>query len=324
MNVHEVYRRALFEDCLREWGLLDIYAYVQNPEYATGLPYHNTEHCIRTAIRVWELSKALGFANYVTANIITAALFHDFMHAGRKPDSVNIAVAVAGLQAALCVHDRFDEGEVRHIVMLIKDTEYPYTKDPVHPHSAVLRDADLLESIEPNHIEILEGLRKEVAPDLPVTDFIARQIEFMKTQPMFTRIGKHISEATYEARKRSFILYEAMQEPKPAVPASVEPDPYTIRPVVELLHTRSENIDNHVNATMAQLADYLNAGAFSVAGVGTFKVGLPITFSSCSTDFKDDTFSARLRERIAEQGYVMTSLEEHKKIVHIELQYNPE
>jgi HD superfamily phosphodiesterase len=87
LDVASLYRLALLEAVIHEYGLTTIYRYVQKAQFDTGNAYHHPDHCIRVAWRFVELMTASGWRlKHDYARGIVAALFHDFGHTGKGPD----------------------------------------------------------------------------------------------------------------------------------------------------------------------------------------------------------------------------------------------
>jgi hypothetical protein len=133
---------------------------------------------------------------------IVAALFHDFGHTGNSPDINNIGIAVSGLRAAECVHDYFGPAGIDLIERAIRCTEFRDMGFPVEPQSILeccLRDADLMESMEPHSIQyVMYDLCEEMGAD--VIEAIPKQIAFLKGAVMHTQAGEYVWRRTLDAR----------------------------------------------------------------------------------------------------------------------------
>jgi hypothetical protein len=203
LDIAAMYRLSMFEALVEEYGLSTIYRYVQEPQFETGNAYHNPDHCIRVAWRFVELMTASGWrlkADY--ARGIVAALFHDFGHTGKGPDINNIEIAVKGLRGAECVHDYFGPAGIGIIERAIRCTEFRDMAFPIEPASILeccLRDADLMESLEPHCIQyVMFDLCEEMGV-IPV-DAIPNQIAFLKGAVMHTQAGEYVWQRTLDAR----------------------------------------------------------------------------------------------------------------------------
>ena len=203
------YREALLRTLCEKLGLEEILEYIERPEFETNNPYHNPAHCKRVALRLAELlmaSNELDLMYQIEFDLqqgIVAALFHDFRHTGHGPDSRNIEIAVNGLLEAECVKDYFGEGNetIAIIADAIRCTEFKQGF-PVEPYTRVqcaLRDADVMESCEPNGVKyVLFDLAEEMGVE--VADAIHMQIGFLQQVQMYTEAGKAIWAATLDSR----------------------------------------------------------------------------------------------------------------------------
>jgi len=207
LDVVKEYRSASFEFVIDQLNLRGVYEYVQRPEFATNLGYHNTGHCIRMAMRAYEIYQLENmhsyldrkFDEYELPTLILAALFHDFGHTGTRPDINNIEIAVAGLRAydgAMPLPKRCIDMAER----LIRVTEFPFIHEPQTELEKIIRDADMMESFEPFHIAtILYNLRKElksVQGDVSVKEAAAMQEKFVSHIEILTNAGRAIWERT--------------------------------------------------------------------------------------------------------------------------------
>lgn len=208
------YRMALFEQIIDQLKMREIYEYVLLEGDEHGNLYHNPPHCVRTAMRCVELLIANGWRlQRDLAILICAALFHDFGHTGRPPDRTNVKIAIANLCIAPCVQDYFNHNAIMEMSKIIECTEYPFVIEPVTMLQKIIRDADLMESMEPFHIQTLvHDLRHELKADRLLTkaEFVAAQIPFLANATMYTDAGKAVWEKTMNARVKSFNA--AMQE----------------------------------------------------------------------------------------------------------------
>jgi hypothetical protein len=204
LDVAASYRLAMLEATAEEYGLTTILRYIQKAQFETHNAYHNADHCIRVALRFAELMSASGWRlkHDVTTGMI-AAFFHDFGHTGKGPDINNIEIAVKGMYGAQPVQDYF--GRSQHIATVekaIRCTEFRDGGFPIEPTSILeccLRDADLMESMEPHCIQyVMHDLCEEMG--VTIMDAIPRQIAFLQNAVMYTQAGEYIWKRTLEAR----------------------------------------------------------------------------------------------------------------------------
>lgn len=202
------YRLAWFEEIIDQLKMREIYEYVKAEGNEFNNPYHNTSHCIRAATRCVELLVAEGWRlQRDVAMLICAALFHDFGHTGKRPDNTNVKIAIAHLLIAPCVRDYFTDSACRTMSEIIRCTEYPFVMEPEGLLQQIMRDADLMESMEPFHIQTLaHDLRAELKPIMDVTapEFATAQIAFMQGSRLYTPSAQRIWDKTIAARIASF------------------------------------------------------------------------------------------------------------------------
>ena len=202
------YRTAWFEEIIDQLKMREIYEYVLLEGNEFENKYHNPQHCVRTATRCVELLIAEGWRlQRDLAMLVCAALFHDFGHTGKRPDRTNIKIAIAQLYIAPCVRVYFTDAAVMQIAKIIECTEYPFVMEPVGILQEIMRDADLMESIEPFHLQTLaHDLREELKPimDMTAPEFAKAQVDFLNSQKLYTGAAQRIWAKTLEARMASF------------------------------------------------------------------------------------------------------------------------
>lgn len=126
-------------------------------------PYHNGRHMLHV---MWQCYKACVFYGTFSPrevrNLLIAALFHDFNHAGKAgPDSVNIENAISALAEYITIED-FDE--LSNIQEIIRATEFPYkaSSDELDLAKQIIRDADLSQVLDPVWLQqVILGLAAE-------------------------------------------------------------------------------------------------------------------------------------------------------------------
>lgn len=132
-------------------------------------PYHNLRHMLHVT---WLCYQAAEYYRHRLTprqirHLLIAALFHDFDHPGHPhpaaddPDSVNIALAIAGLRRHLATED---QAFLPAIEGLIEATHYPYTVggNALDLSGQIIRDADLAQVLSPAWIQqVIVGLARE-------------------------------------------------------------------------------------------------------------------------------------------------------------------
>lgn len=176
---------------LAKHGLTAAAAYVAEHNPSNDIPYHNQAHLFTVTKWCGRLAGMLGLSVEEERPLILAAIFHDFDHSGGKlEDSENIERAVAGLNKFCDIH--FVSNSTRDAAtQIIRVTEYPFIHEPQTTAQKIIRDADLLQSIEPNFEEVLvEGLRKELEVKfqrkLSRSEFCEKQVEFLQGVKFYT------------------------------------------------------------------------------------------------------------------------------------------
>ncbi|WP_408602001.1 hypothetical protein [Pseudomonas sp. PLMAX] len=129
---------------------------------------------------------------------ILAAAFHDVGHTGvKEPDIVNISRSImiahrflvdAGIQgngsSAVAV-------DIPFLLETLQSTQYPFKREPLNEYQAILRDADLLQILEPTwfddlyinmYQEFLEG-----SPTLGFQQFCLNEMDFIKSAKFFSQ-----------------------------------------------------------------------------------------------------------------------------------------
>lgn len=125
---------------------------------------------------------------------ILAAAFHDVGHTGvKEPDIVNVSRSImiahrflvdAGMNQAVAV-------DTPLLLETLQCTQYPYKRDPLNEYQAILRDADLLQVLEPTwfddlyinmYQEFLEG-----SPTLGFEQFCLNEMNFIKGATFYSQ-----------------------------------------------------------------------------------------------------------------------------------------
>lgn len=175
-------------------GWHNAYAFVTIENTATLLPYHNLDHCLTVTKWCGRLAGMLRLPEHETKALLLAAIFHDFNHSGgTEEDSVNIERAVDGLTRFCEIH-RVSDAMREFAVDCIRVTEFPFVRTPVNVAQGIIRDADLLQSIEPNYEEVLVGgLRKELEikfkRKITRAQFCTMQVSFLEFGILYQTTG---------------------------------------------------------------------------------------------------------------------------------------
>ena len=115
-----------------------------------------------------------------------SALFHDVNHTGVKyTDDINVVLAIKSLREFWFnfIDEEVDTDiDINEVCSIISTTEYPYTieSNELTQKQKILRDADLLQSLEPNWIQqVIMGLCQEM--NIPIEDMIKGQRDFLSS-----------------------------------------------------------------------------------------------------------------------------------------------
>lgn len=181
-------------------GLNHALAYVQIENPSNKVPYHNLDHCLTVVKWCGRLAGICSLPANEEKALILAAIFHDFDHtAGEQEDDVNIQRALTGLKRFGEIH-RVDEELLNAAIENIQVTQFPFIYTPQTISQKIIRDADLLQSLEPNRVEVLvDGLRKELEVKfkrkIPRGEFCENQVKFLDGLKLYTTPAQVIFDA---------------------------------------------------------------------------------------------------------------------------------
>lgn len=139
------------------------------------LPYHNNEHALSVVINTYEGAVRHGLPGRIIANLLAAALFHDYSHVLDTDDAVNIerAIAVWRRNAARFADYGVEAAEVEY---LIASTKFPHD-DNERIDVRIIRDADILQTTEPDAHRWLDALSAEKDGEFTINS----SIEFLSS-----------------------------------------------------------------------------------------------------------------------------------------------
>lgn len=171
----------------------DLQAYFQIVfQYAQNLhhPYHNFRHMFHVVYLCYDacLFYEQALSSREMRNLLIAAMFHDFDHAGVAGDDArNIEAAINGLQRHIQEEDWLERAT---IAQLIRATQYPYVieADSLSLSARILRDADVAQAFSPAWIQqVVFGLAAEWGKK-PI-DVLRMQVPFYGSIDMLTDWG---------------------------------------------------------------------------------------------------------------------------------------
>lgn len=132
-------------------------------------PYHGYQHLLTVAINAYAGAVSEGLSRESKRRIVLAALFHDVDHlTGRATvDDENIVRAIDAWRK-LCPRG-LTLADQDAVASLIASTRYPHV-EPASIDEAVLQDADLLQSLEPDGELFMAGLNVEMGREGALDD----------------------------------------------------------------------------------------------------------------------------------------------------------
>jgi hypothetical protein len=209
--------RGLAHDFGFDW----LFDYADLEMTSCDLPYHNWFH---TCCMICNCIEGAQYYNldFRQCHLIgVAALFHDFNHSGgTKTDHQNINIAVANLREAAINYNPMD---LNQMVETIRVTQYPFIHTPKTIEQKIIRDADLMQVLEPEWYEhVILGLQAEFkagGKDYTLEEMLQGQMVFLQEHiptGLFTdwAIGKFMSPygwANPEYQKRKDEIYARMK-----------------------------------------------------------------------------------------------------------------
>lgn len=155
-------------------------------------PYHNFQHLITVALRVYEGAVYYELDFQSKRILVMAALLHDLAHPANsnKTDIENVMLS-SNLAAELVVDDdSFSTKEMERIVTLIVGTENTRTLISNDSLQGILNDADLMQSFEEDYERWFDGLSEETGKVVN----IGATVKFYKTKIPHTEWGYNIFE----------------------------------------------------------------------------------------------------------------------------------
>lgn len=165
--------------------------------YDRAARYHNWHH---TCCMIVNVSEAYAYTKERDRqewdlkeyrSLILAAAMHDIGHTGgHESDTINVARAIA-LASDFIRYARLDSQVDKALVIsLIRVTEFPFVFEPKTELEKIIRDADLLQSLEPTWFYMIyHCLLAEIRvkrPMLKFTEFCKGQHDFMHNAQFYS------------------------------------------------------------------------------------------------------------------------------------------
>jgi len=139
---------------------------------------------------VYNIAKTYTTIDEYIVELLIAAIFHDFNHTGGrlKNDSENVDRAIEAFEKFTSENN---SSNIR-IKNIIRATEFPFKNDELDILQKIIRDADVMQWLEPNYIQhVLIGLNGEFHNSSSVTiELIQNSLDFMKSVEIFTKYAK--------------------------------------------------------------------------------------------------------------------------------------
>lgn len=183
---------------LQKHDLVAAHAYLSIENGSGTIPYHNNDHAM-TVVKWCGRLESMMAAKTCTSvrGMLLGATLHDIHHSGgKRPDTDNVSDALDALIQFTSIHKRsFSAEEVEVARQCIECTVFPFTVEPVTIEQKIIRDADILQSIDIDFENILgDQLRKEIivarGENVTRKQFAAGELKFLDTIVMYTEPGQ--------------------------------------------------------------------------------------------------------------------------------------
>jgi hypothetical protein len=153
---------------------------------SSNLPYHNNQHAFTVALNVVEGAEQHGLSVDEKRLLFIAALYHDWDHTGTADEKENIRRAVEGCLDGMREDDESEADRWTVMLLIYATAQYFYNPPSLSLMKRLLRDADLMQNVEPDREIFFRGLSKELgmAVDADTTQ------EFLRKHVFLTSWGK--------------------------------------------------------------------------------------------------------------------------------------
>lgn len=197
------------------------YYHVRSTNPANYLPYHNWYHALCMVLNCYNAANYYNLPLASMRAVCVAALWHDYNHSGGKHnDTVNVANAIKhfrnyhlGMWSAAT---RDLDGDLSHVPSIIAVTEYPYVCEPYGIEQRIIRDADLMQVLQPTWYEMcITGLGKEMSVKLgkEVTEkeMVDGQLNFLKNITLYTQWGNETLSSAVLTNRFTYLIDKSKQ-----------------------------------------------------------------------------------------------------------------
>lgn len=226
LRSNQIVKQVQFNRLLEQLRVTWIWQWVLENNPGGRNPYHGNAHMQYVALAAAQLYQMEcvpegGYDETSLAEIVVAALLHDYGHSGGElDDEKNIEIAIdSGLDEMYeTLDNQFGKGFTERVASHIRCTQYPFVYEPENRVQQCLRDADAMQSFEPDGVSIImEGLRAEmqVSRKQPISrkDMAEGQIKFLEGVVYFTDTAKQLHEAMLPCLREAFLSYVETVEP---------------------------------------------------------------------------------------------------------------
>lgn len=211
--------QSTFKNYLRRFQLENVWQYVLDNNSGVINTYHNNHHMMTVAVRSVELlHMEVSADKYEFPNqeeiLFVAGMLHDMNHSGGvEDDDVNIERALLALDSiAGSLDSQFYEGFSNNVERVIQVTQFPFILEPEHLDEQIIRDVDMLYSLEVDGVRIImEGLRSEMVrkfghlPDRKT--WLDMRFKFIENIELFTDSAKLIWSEGIERSNKAMSAY---------------------------------------------------------------------------------------------------------------------
>lgn len=164
--------------------------------------YHDSAHMFAVAIEADEIAVYHGLNVETRQALFIASLYHDYGHSyGKQKDINNIHKAIGHFLSHCEKYDFVNNFGIKQetiaiICNMIMCTHYPFVNEPCNYAASILRDADLLMSIQPDVDYFADGLKKEFDNQLIEVNVTPQEMrKFALSQKFYTDYARNKLES---------------------------------------------------------------------------------------------------------------------------------
>ena len=181
-----------FDVILKYKSLQDGLRFVMTRNKSNLAPYHSLNHMLTVLKHCY---RAMDYMDMLDDNhcetLLVAALFHDYDHSmGRRDDAYNVVQAKKGLEFFV-KNSTWKDFDLDLLNSILDATQFPYIikGDDLNPYQAIIRDADLMQIVEPDWVShVILGLVEEM--HYPLKELMVGERNFLKNMEFHSEYGK--------------------------------------------------------------------------------------------------------------------------------------